>query len=794
MYYDYPIENIYGMVVGTDSIGDFPKYLNILTRDGAPTFSARVIENSNEKILNDLKARNYRKDNDFLPFVGLPLYFAEKVLTRNEDGWPCVDFDHLLKWHEVVKYTGEDLFTTAFLAQTDEGERVDFCWSNVIAHNNGEVNELLDAGLSDIHSHFGGSIDSFQFNWICLMNDVGKLYDKFTQLKHTFSRPVVYGEEYLFADLSDWCRVAAAIRVCLYNVLIEGEKFKKELVKVSLKELRRRGSMALTQLAMKIDVLRAVAKRTCDGITVDYALTEDLVTPAFETSPYCVYAGERQIEYAFYRKFLHAQEDLNPAMVELFYLYELIKSNLRREFVCANQYVGLDNYIGYSAITLLFTGRINKVCNASAIQTSIRQEKDDYIESRITSSTMNLATGEYWKALYSRKPFMMKDELRKRLTFVIQLSKSGYDEKTEHREGRYRWKRSEVREQYNSVLRFLDSKQSAYDILGVDVGGMELFYRPEVFAHTLRAAKKTHFCITYHVGEEFYDLADGLRAIWEIIQYTKSSPVDRLGHCLSLGLPVEAYYMRKHNATSMSKQTLLDNVVWLCCFANEQGIKIKASLRRWLLQLAEDLYKQIGYGKYVGTLNMDDYYASMLLRSDETFTDGAMDVWSVTAALDSKEAKWARTKPTVVKLCDIYNNSLNLIAAGEEPITIYFPIDYAPFVAKVQKGMIDWVNQTGICIEGCPSSNLQIAQLGRYDCHPAVEYCLNPNKYKKLNFAICTDDKGTFSTTLVNEFSLLALSATKKYGWNKSIKKDFTALIEQGHKHRFKKMSSYEDK
>ena len=62
-----------------------------------------------------------------------------------------------------------------------------------------------------------------------------------------------------------------------------------------------------------------------------------------------------------------------------------------------------------------------------------------------------------------------------------------------------------------------------------------------------------------------------------------------------------------------------------------------------------------------------------------------------------------------------------------------------------------------------------------------------------LNFAVCTDDKGTFSTSLANEFSLIALAATKGKGWNKKFKKTFEQLISQGNKYRFKKIKSYED-
>ena len=131
-------------------------------------------------------------------------------------------------------------------------------------------------------------------------------------------------------------------------------------------------------------------------------------------------------------------------------------------------------------------------------------------------------------------------------------------------------------------------------------------------------------------------------------------------------------------------------------------------------------------------------------------------------------------------------------------MTRRFDEDYVKLVTKIQKAMIRMVNSTGVCIESCPSSNLQIGKLERYDNHPSVSYYLNREGWwllpffrkPKMNFAICTDDKGTFSTSLANEFSLLALAATKKRGWKKGIKKQFEQLVLQGYKYRF----GYENK
>lgn len=800
IYNDNPIENAYGMIVGSDSKRGFLEFFNTMVGNYVEGFSPRAIDAYKTSLVSDLKGQGFRKENDIQLFAGLPVFFAAKMLTTDEAGYPRVRFQNLLRWRDVVKYTGEDLFTTSYLALTDRKARNDFFWAKVIAHDNGRVNQALDGGLSDIHSHFGGAIDSFEFNWISLMNDVGELYDKFKSMSMRYSLNTVtaFNKEYSFKNLANWCRVAAAIRLCLYKVLMKGQTYGKEPLLADLQTIEAdSGSEELTRLKKAIDNQRAEAKKTCDGVILDYAIDEGLITERYALSPYCIYAGERQLEYAFYRAYLRAQSPLKGFWVELFYLYELIKTHVRREFVCANEKSGLDNYIGFSARAALFTENIQRVCNLSAMQTSIRQGKDDYIESRVTSNALGLTTGEYWKGLYSSQPFADKEEMRQRLTFVVQLTKGGLA-KAEHKEGRYGKKRKQIHSEYNKVACFRAAKQSGYDILGLDVGGMELFYRPEVFAHMLRAGKEQDFFVTYHVGEEFYDLVDGIRAVWEILQFTQSHPIDRLGHCLALGIHADTHYAAKHYTLSLPKQVLLDNVVWLCCFAEEQGIRMKPSLHGWLVGLADELYTQLGYGRYAGALRMGDYYDSMLLRSDEGHADNGLDTWSLTAVLDTEAANRARANGQAARLHMAYRLDPDIIEAGEAAVLQPFDKDFAALVTKVQDKMIALVNKTGICIEGCPSSNLQICHLERYDRHPAIKYCLKQvapafwpfQKKTKMNFAICTDDKGTFATSLPNEFSLLALAATKQGGWNRKVERSFAALIEQGKKYRFKTVSN----
>lgn len=789
LYYDYPIENAYGIIVGSDKKTRFLTYFNRMACGEDDGFSYREMSAYKDFLFDNLRAQRKKSENYIQDAVGLPLMFSEEVLTIDGDGYPRVIFENLFRWREIVKCLGEDLFTTSYLAKVDENYRTDFFWPNVIQHNEQRINDALSKGLADIHSHFGGAIDAFQFTWMCLMNDVDGLPDKFEIIRQSLNPVTVFDKEYSFRNLSKWCKVAAAIRVILFNVLIRGRGLKTIEQKNTLPEIMKSGSEEFTRLKARISVLRDEAKRTYDGDVIDYAINEKLIGDQFLTSPYCVYAGERQIEYAFFREYYASSSTkMKGFWVELFFLYESIKSHVRREFVFANQMSGLDTFIGFEVQSQLFYGKLQPICNVYSMQTGLRRDYEDSIETRVTKDSIKLTTGEYWKSLFSHNDFLDKDIMCDRLTFVVQLTR-GSAGKNEHSDGRCRKKMEEVHNALNDVMLFSESGQSLYNIVGIDVGGIELSYRPEVFAHALRAAKRYGLGITYHVGEEFYDLVDGLRAIWEVSLFAKLDGKDRMGHCIALGEKPREYYNRKHCTLVMPKQVMLDNIVWLFTFAEQHQITIKPALYNRLFKLAEKLYEEIGF-KEISKMDfaLEYYYKSMLLRSDDHYTDG-LDIWSKTALLDTGQANDARGNSNIRKLYTAYLYK-DSVTRGEVAMTERFDNEYVKLVAKIQRAMIDFVNQTEVCIETCPSSNIQIGKLDRYDYHPSVRNYLNPaSKCRVMNFAICTDDKGTFSTSLTNEFSLIALAAIKDKGWSKGFEKKFEQLILQGNKYRFKPQS-----
>ena len=135
-----------------------------------------------------------------------------------------------------------------------------------------------------------------------------------------------------------------------------------------------------------------------------------------------------------------------------------------------------------------------------------------------------------------------------------------------------------------------DHPETANRLLGIDACNEEITCRPEVFAQAFRylrnhsliekradsleaTRKLPELGVTYHVGEDFLDIVDGLRAVEEAILFLNMRCGDRIGHGLVLGVDVEEWYDLKNNRILLSQQEYLDNLVWLYMKIKSYGLE-----------------------------------------------------------------------------------------------------------------------------------------------------------------------------------------------------------------------------
>ena len=240
-FYDYPRAFVAKMIKD----GEYDRYCSRIvdiTRWSEPAFTLTEQKLLNSIIQNKWMIRSLGdkvEESEMARVFLLLNHFSDDVLNNSPD--PTVRFDDLLRWHDISLYIGENLLTCAYLAEKDGCtgyERKHFTWPDILPHDNGDLNRILDKGLSDVHAHLNATTDVFAENWVALMNHVAfTRKDKKTResVIVDFDRSYKEGDTNYWDELDplnlhQWGIVAAAIRVQLAAFIYKGEVFDCERI------------------------------------------------------------------------------------------------------------------------------------------------------------------------------------------------------------------------------------------------------------------------------------------------------------------------------------------------------------------------------------------------------------------------------------------------------------------------------------------------------------------------------------------------------------------------------------
>ena len=343
-------------------------------------------------------------------------------------------------------------------------------------------------------------------------------------------------------------------------------------------------------------------------------------------------------------------------------------------------------------------------------------------------------------------------------------------------------------------------------IRGIDAASFEIGCRPETFAVefrflksfiptepyvnllTLRNRVQPKLGISYHVGEDFLDIADGLRAIDEAMRFLHMSRGDRLGHALALGVDPHIHYKLKRHYVLLSKQDMLDNTVWLLYRSLELGVTIPTNLRRELEARAEQLLSDI-YGKCIAehhwTVSTDDYYHSWKLRGDHP--DCYSSVCFCNPYLDNRfyasisvvekyrshyvntaESNAYRRKENIAGILHYYHYGYHERVEGAKTIDFSVTEDYIALMNDMQEQFRRIISEAGIAVECNLSSNFLIGTFGRYENHPIFRFnkhgLVSECNRNDISVSLNTDDQGVFDTSLENEYAILVDCMSKMKG------------------------------
>ncbi|MDE5882040.1 MAG: hypothetical protein K2H60_09950 [Muribaculaceae bacterium] len=757
-------------------------------------------------------------------------HFTQEVLRVKHDK-PLVIFRHLLRWREVSLNMGEDALIAAFLAHrnrllmpseecTDGDIRklihldgIDFCsWPTILHNDNPYLDYLFNKHkLCELHSHLFASTDNFTISWVSLMNNINGLDEEFLKLgrAHDESRA-----ELTASAIYSYVIFACHLRLSLWSS-IQNVKTDSSQRSLSLKQIQSTPDIIANKLQMEID------KERVGNDELDYI-------PADVISPMRVIAGERKFLYAAFRYILFVKD--KDQVSRKLYEYILAKNKFRSFLIQVDSNRGFSNFKRYQDLKTIFMRPAYKmIVGKLAVWEARELNYTDIFETRIPPLNNTVQINALKRECINIDSVFRKDP-KPEWSLLIHFLKHPQNFKkadspgpsTTVRDGELRMK---IHNQSLVLRKVVDNPEwrmaeESYlsRIRGIDAASSEIGCRPEVFAQTFRFLKASGFAATFHVGEDFYDIADGLRAIDEAIVFLGLEAGDRLGHALALGIDPDEFYDERHNFVALPAQWMLDNVVWLYFSSQKYNTPMEPSTEDFLLRMFRDLVRRIGYersfgkGEYrkVERVELTDYYQSMLLRGDNPSAKGdqsrslwgmSQNSWDHYAALPAVNVNEIRIwNKEATLLYEQYLTDDNIIANGRMIKSFVVPPGYRKLIREMQNKMMMLISKMQLGIECCPSSNYKIGYCKRYDRHPIFRFMpvKGDNTQYPLAVTVNTDDLGVFSTSLPNEYSLLALALMKMrdvdgnhvystqevYDWVERI-------IKNGEKFAFKRTAPY---
>lgn len=582
----------------------------------------------------------------------------------------------------------------------------------------------------------------------------------------------------------------------------------------------------LQRLEREVQIIRymvfpessVLQKKAGRPVCLDYAAALDR-WERDRNNPYRILCGERAfLYYAFVWIFSGRIQDRKASLTFqiFFYLYLLLKTQFRKEIILVNGQMGFRNFARYeNRKELLFEDFPEYRVEAynTSVGTAIQQEHIVSQEMRITpkdSPTQNLKAiwgldrkiaclmGEE-ESNWSFSPEYLKRKRAEDPYFYVVHFVKEVDRPDRKKtapdwcQARNRKVRRRVRRQALALARAMEQYNYLCGrIRGIDACNFEIGCRPEVFATEFRFLRDfvpsytgkdilqkgvlvPHLSVTYHAGEDFLDLADGMRAIEEAILFLDMRRGERLGHAVALGIDPQAYYRKKAWHLVMPKQGRLDDLVWLLSKSQRLGVSVDPVL---LQKLGEEAFQLLG--EIYGADDLRGYYGSWLLRGDdpELYRFGRFDRGN---CKELNSCFWPGLQPQVRYHCilrnsriadlDLYRNHACVQALysayhydrkarieGEKMTTLSITPSYAKLMEQIQERMQREMADLGIAIECCPSSNVLIAPIDGYREHPIFRFAPvreDGHSGAGLYVSVNTDDQGVFDTSLANEYALL---------------------------------------
>lgn len=303
------------------------------------------------------------------------------------------------------------------------------------------------------------------------------------------------------------------------------------------------------------------------------------------------------------------------------------------------------------------------------------------------------------------------------------------------------------------------------NLVGIDAAANELDTPPEVFAPVFRMMRKEqkYEKFTYHVGEDFYHIISGLRAIFEAVEFLGLKEGDRLGHVTAAGIDPNIWLDIFESNIFISKGEWLDNLVFVRYVMHTyMNLQLDVDLENIEIEI-EQLILEIYGEAYL----INDYTEAWRMRKFcpiLAFCD-TIDEAKDKEVFDRNEWREinAEVSPLSKKILKMYHYKAvrkkynEIISISKHEIFDFHSI------TSVQKCILELITKKGIVIEVLPTSNVRISNYENYDHHHIFRWKQFETAGLKVpNIILGSDDTGIFATNIFNEYAHIYIQALKE--------------------------------
>lgn len=268
-------------------------------------------------------------------------------------------------------------------------------------------------------------------------------------------------------------------------------------------------------------------------------------------------------------------------------------------------------------------------------------------------------------------------------------------------------------------------------VAGVDFTGADMNCPPEMFVESVKLLRGKDFHhFTYHAGEDFIHILDGLRTIFEVVSFLRFDDRCRIGHASAAGVDPLLWADNIGDIFPIRQGEYLDDLVFAWYVLSFQFSIHNEELERRIKELSNNVY-----GK---TYEPQILYDAWLLRgifAGGTFYKGSSSMTGIemlhSMYLEGNNCKYD-------KIIDI------------TPFEVVNVDDIVSIQQYIMRTLVD----KGIAVEANPTSNVVIGHHKDFKSYHLKTW----EEWRKIGVPIPqitlgTDETGIFATNLENEYA-----------------------------------------